>query len=96
MTETRKIGLCIAAVFVAAMATPVMAADTSQKLASGDPDATRVLTLNSQARAGMITRQQYLTAMDSQYTKLAANRDSVLDSSDVTLPGARKSSSPHR
>jgi hypothetical protein len=97
MTEKRKIGLFIAALIVAAaIAGPVMAADNSQTLPSGDPDARQVLTLIDQARAGTVSRQEYLTAMNNQYTKLVATRDSVLDSSDVMPPKPRTSSSPHK
>jgi hypothetical protein len=94
MSEQRKTGRFSAALFAAAaMATPVMAADSGQSLASADPDARQVLALLDQARSGKVSRRDYMNAMAAEYTKLAGPHDSA---GDTTAPRISTASAPHR
>jgi len=67
-----------------------MAAGGGQQFASADPDVTQTLRLMDQAKAGQVSRQEYLNAMNAQYTRLAMAQYSAAQ------PAVRTSSSPHR
>jgi hypothetical protein len=93
MSENRRTGLFIAALFAAgAVATPVMAQSSGQRLASTDPDAQHVLTLMDQARSGKVSQQEYMTAQAAEYARLAGAQASSV----ATQPPIRLSSAPHR
>ncbi len=85
MRAPMKFGLSAVALCAAALHHPAMAAP-----ASADPDTARTLALMDQARAGKLTRQQYVSAMDAQYTRLAGTAD------ETAQPRIRTSSAPHR
>jgi hypothetical protein len=96
MVDKRKAGLFAAALFTAAaLARPVMAVDNGQPLSGRDTDTMRVLELVDQAKAGKVSRQEYMTAMEVQYSRLAGTQHGVMDVGDTTTKG-RTSSSPHR
>jgi len=92
MVGKHKAGLLVAAVLaVGALARPALAADP----VAGDVDTRQVLALVDQARTGRVTRQEYLNAMDVQYSRLTAGQQGVMNVSDTT-PRIKSSSAPHR
>ena len=86
MRTAIKFGLLALALGAASANGAAMAASA----ASTDPNVAQPLALMDQARAGKVTRRQYVSAMDAQYTRLAGNTD------ETAQPRVRTSSAPHR
>ncbi len=92
-----KIGLFAAAVVAAiAMARPVMAADGSRQFVSTDPAVTQTLALMEKARNGQISRQEYMSAMNAEYTRLAGTQYATANVHEPAQAGVRTMSAPHR
>ena len=80
MSWKATIALAGAATFaVAAMGGTPLAADNTQNLALGEPQTKELLLLMDTDKNGKVSKQEFMSFMEAEFTRLDKNHDGQLD-----------------
>jgi hypothetical protein len=96
--KRRIIAWTIEAVLVAgavAAAVPI-ATDDNQKVAAGVPATKQLLLLMDTDKNGKVSKQEFMTFMEAEFTKLDTNHDGELDVQELTKLQVRPTTSVSR